>query len=403
MKTPRDRRSARALLREAGKDIAWGFATLCVLALVGLAFAVHAYRPANEDEIQQTVAELRAFIERERGMPFLRMPRIELLDSKDYVAAASHVPKDPFDVAVQARSAALLQALRLQPPGLAAEALDRAIADSGSLGHYSPADHVIRIRGRALTPRVRVTLAHELEHALWGPRIAQWERESGSRPTREAANATQPLREGSAVLLEHRYRASLTGWERRWESWERAWYAWRQSRAASGAALPEYNRIAFAAVYPLGEGIARALLQAGGHPALAYAQQHGLASSEQLLDPRRYFAGEAPAPAARPAAGGPVEDDDRLGAFDLGNLLLIGGVRLDAVQRAVAGWGGDRYVLWREQGRACVRVALVGDTARDTEAIAEALRLWAQVRSDAQVVATRDSVTFTSCQAQVTP
>jgi len=398
VKPPRDRLPTRAFLREAGKDIAWGFAALGGLALLALAFAIHAYRPASENEVQQTVAELRAFIERERGMPFVRMPRIELLDSEDYVAAAAHVPKDPFDVAVQARSAALLQALRLQPPGLAAEALDRAIADSGSLGHYSPADHTIRIR--ALTPRVRVTLAHELEHALWGPRIAQWERESASRPTREAANATQPLREGSAVLLEHRYRASLAGWERRWESWERAWYAWRQSRMASGVALPEYNRIAFAAVYPFGEGIAMALLQAGGHPALAYAQQHGLASSEQLLDPRRYFAGEAPAPVARPVAGGPVEDDDRLGAFDLGNLLLIGGVPIDAIQRAVAGWGGDRYVLWREHGRACVRVSVVGDTARDTAAIAEALRLWAQVRTDAQLASSSDSVTFTSCQAE---
>jgi hypothetical protein len=54
--------------------------------------------------------------------------------------------------------------------------------------------------------------------------------------------------------------------------------------------------------------------------------------------------------------------------------------RLDVRQAlgAADGWGGDAGVDFLRDGRACTRVSFQGDTATDTEEIAQALAAWAQ-------------------------
>jgi hypothetical protein len=386
----------RRFLREAARDLVWTLLVLCLPALA----VFGAYRPASEAEIRRCVAELQALIEQERGQPYLRLPAVELLDDAAFADAVGRAAQDSAELRLRARNAALLQALRLYPPELGDATLARALAASASLGHYAPAEHKIRIRGRALTPRVRVTLAHELEHAFWGPRLQRREQGDASQASRESANATQPLREGSAVLLEQRVRAALPAWQRGWERLERAWHAWRGSRDEAAALVPDYERQSIAAVYPLGVAFAQAILEDGGNAALEQAQRRGIASSELLLNPQRYVVGETPLRVPAPPADGPIDDEDSLGAYDLGSLLSIAGVAPALVQRAVSGWGGDHYVLWRKDGRACVRVALAGDTPQDGDEIADALRQLAQLRPDLLVTNIGGLPAFTSCQAE---
>jgi hypothetical protein len=75
------------------------------------------------------------------------------------------------------------------------------------------------------------------------------------------------------------------------------------------------------------------------------------ASSEQILHPRKYVENERPDPvridgAPLRAAGWRPADRNVFGELPTSQLLELG-VDRTAARRAAAGWGGDRYELWR--------------------------------------------------------
>ena len=68
-------------------------------------------------------------------------------------------------------------------------------------------------------------------------------------------------------------------------------------------------------------------------------------------------------------------------------MYLVLAARLDpeVALTAAEGWGGDRYVAYTKRGtggRECVRVAIRGDTAADTEEIGDAFEEWSAALPD---------------------
>jgi hypothetical protein len=95
-------------------------------------------------------------------------------------------------------------------------------------------------------------------------------------------------------------------------------------------------------------------------------------SSEQVLHPEKYLAGETPHEIEFDVE---VFDDEgwRLQASTpLGEIgvrgLLLAGVAADEAKRAAAGWGGDRSFVFEREGRAPLFVwKTVWDTTRDAQ------------------------------------
>ena len=67
---------------------------------------------------------------------------------------------------------------------------------------------------------------------------------------------------------------------------------------------------------------------------------------------------------------------------------------VDAAVRAAKGWGGDRYVAWRDGDRSCVRMDFVMDSPKETDELVKSLREWAAARKGS---ATAAGPSLTTC------
>ncbi|MFN2504041.1 MAG: hypothetical protein ABR540_07405, partial [Acidimicrobiales bacterium] len=147
--------------------------------------------------------------------------------------------------------------------------------------------------------------------------------------------------------------------------------------------------------YAVGPDFVLRVLDDGGRERLdgAFAQPPG--STEQVLHPETFLAGEGARPVADPEADG--EELERSSLGELGLILVLEqAVERDVAFEAAAGWGGDRYVAWRDGDRTCVRRNIMMDTSQDTTEVVGALRAWVRSNPGATLRGS-DPVELTSC------
>jgi hypothetical protein len=111
--------------------------------------------------------------------------------------------------------------------------------------------------------------------------------------------------------------------------------------------------------------------RAGGFPLVDRMYTRLPRSTEQVLHPEKYLAGEAPRPFAdpRPPPGYELSAADTLGELDT-RILLERCVGAEVAERTAAGWAGDRFGVFAGPDR---RLATAWISAWDTEADAEEL------------------------------
>ncbi|HSG16699.1 MAG TPA: hypothetical protein VLE70_10325 [Anaerolineae bacterium] len=130
--------------------------------------------------------------------------------------------------------------------------------------------------------------------------------------------------------------------------------------------------------YLSGVEFVQALYDQGGFQAIDAAWNNLPQSTEQILHPQRYLAGDAPQLVALApltdtlGAGWSLVDEDVFGEFYLREYLAQQ-LESDLVNQAATGWGGDRYaVYWNEASQAPVMVLkLVWDTPADADEFAK--------------------------------
>ena len=79
-----------------------------------------------------------------------------------------------------------------------------------------------------------------------------------------------------------------------------------------------------------------------------------------------------------PPADGAVVSQGVMGQLTLA-LMLAASVDGATAEAAADGWGGDRYVAWRNGNQTCVRLAVVMDSPEHTAELGQALTEWATV------------------------
>ena len=347
--------------------------------------------PADFDEV---IADLTAFVEEERGLSFLRPVQVNRLDDEEFEQEIERrIREDEATDRPEAEAAEVtLRALGLLEPDVDLYDIQIDLFQSGVLGFYDPETDELYIRGTEPTPYVRQTIAHELVHALddqhfelHRPEIDDADDESGF--------GFSALVEGNAVVIDEAF-------ERQLSDAERAQLREEEEAFAAGVdvdAFPEILLIDISAPYELGPDLVAALLDAGGRERLDAAFALPPTTSEQVLDPSLFLAGEAAVPVTAPAADGEVVDQGSFGQFYL--LALVSGAVDSATAREAAiGWGGDAYVSWRDGDRSCARIAFAGDSPADAAEIADALSEWASAQPDASVDDGGDAVVLTSCR-----
>ena len=241
----------------------------------------------------------------------------------------------------------------------------------GILGYYDPetAEFVVVNEGALLDAPAQWTHAHEFVHALQDQHY-DLDALTDDTVDSEAQAAVRALAEGEADLVQFLY---LT---------EGGFFSEEETRAVvaemtqSGSSdLDAYPPVLVSSLifpYTSGAQFVDSLHRAGGFEAIDAAWLDPPRSTEQILHPERYLAGDVPQIVTLPpltdtlGVGWEQIEDDILGEFFLREYLdqqLAAAV----AERAAEGWGGDRYaVYWNEAtGGLVMALRLVWDTAED--------------------------------------
>ncbi len=357
-------------------------------SMVGTSPAVGQTTTVGADPLQALVAELQPFVAEHRGLKFTHALKVTLLPEAQFRARVLALAKE--DDAELVRTGNELRALGLIKPGVDLVKARDELLGAAIVGFYDPETDELVVRGARLTPYLRTTLVHEITHALEDQNF-DIDRPEYEKAEDEASIGFSALAEGDALRVEEAYRSSMSRRDRE--------DAAAEERKAASRIDPKDIPLILSQllVFPYTEGplLVSALLKAGGQARLDAAFRKPPTTTEQVMHPDKFLAGEAPKPVADPAADAATIDKGVMGELLL-KLVLATVLPAATAARTAAGWGGDRYVAWTQGEQTCIRVAYVMDTAADLQELRSGLTQWAS-RQKAASVSPNVPVTLTTC------
>lgn len=344
---------------------------------------------APVDELEAAVGELSAYVADQRELEFLRPVDVELLDDAAFETRLLEDDEDDEeDDEVDER---VLRALHLIEPDVDLSDTFESFLSDAVLGFYDPEADQLVVRGAALTPYVRVTLVHELVHALDDQHF-ELDRPDLDDADGEEGTGFRALLEGNAVRVEEAYREGLDDQEQDAIAAEEASFG----QGIDVTAVPPILSALLGFPYAAGPSLVAAIVVDGGERAVDRSFSEPPTTSEQVIDPAAYLAGEGRQAVPAPPADGEVVDEGAYGQLALA-LTLDEVLDVQTAREAAFGWGGDAYVAWDEGERTCVRVVFAMDTPRDLVELGDALAEWAEAHGSATVEPAGDQVTLTAC------
>jgi hypothetical protein len=302
-------------------------------------------------------------VEAIRGLRFERLPRPRLSDSDDLRQLVERELSRPRAARDLHADEAALRLLGMIEPE---DDLGAIAGDFTALAaaYYDPRKGRLFVLSDAVPAGpavVEFVLAHELTHALEDQRFGL---PSGSAGNDERVLAESALTEGTATALMSEYAV------RHLSALDLA--AEAAGIEESDVGLPGFLDAQVNFSYFGGQAFVEDLVRRTGDwrvvdNALA---ERPPSTSEQILHPVKYLLDEPPLPVPGPrdpGRGWERVDADVVGEFMTAQLLRVGDEPVPA--SITAGWGGDRYELWRRTGtdEYAVGIAWRWDSTRDAE------------------------------------
>ncbi len=326
-------------------------AALLSVALVAIGFGVgtvlhHGGKqfPAQWDP---RIAPIARFDERVRGLTYDHPVRVYFLTPKQYHQASVGDDSDSPDAESKTEAAhevAELRALGLVQGNPDLFSASKDLADSGTLAFYDQDTKVVNVRGSKFTPALRVTLAHELTHALQDQHFDLTKLLDTSDSERETA--VRSVVEGDAVSVENAYEAQMSKADQR--TYERESSDDSSSSKDQLKGVPDVLSTLFGLPYAIGTSFIDVVdAGSGGEPDLSHTDQlfkRMPANTSQLFTPQRYFSNPEPGKAVDPPKvfhGKQVDHD----VFGAAFLFVMMSERIPGPQAmgAVDGWARDSY------------------------------------------------------------
>lgn len=323
------------------------------------------------------IAEVMRQVERIRGFgyshPVVAQPVSQEEIAADLIAYADiSYPEEQY-----ARRSLAWDTIGVIPDGTSLRQAYEAYGGSQVIGYYNTLTGELKFIGsESPSPYDRITLAHELTHALDDQRFGLERLDvlsAGCRDEELAADVA--LVEGNATFFMFAWAQTfLTPVEQVQVGIDAA------SRGGSTEGIPPFVQRLQSWSYDEGMRFIVALEASGGLDAIDRAFAEPPVSTEQIIHPERY-PNDAPTPVDVPD----LSDELGTGWSDL-DVMTIGeswlvlamGLRLDGSEaRAAAdGWDGGTYRAWSNGSDAAVVLATVWDSERDAATFAAAMETW---------------------------
>jgi hypothetical protein len=263
------------------------------------------------------------------------------------------------------------------PDGTDLKSAIQDYAGTQVIGFYDTESHQLVFSGsKQPSPYERVTLAHELTHALDDQHFDLHRLDVLEQTCRdEELSALVSLTEGSAVVFSIRYLVANLSPEEQVEFQREA-----SSFEPPPPSVPPFLLSLLISPYVHGQTFVESLLTRGGLPAVDRAFRDPPDSTEQVLHPDRYPKDEPQEVDVEDLAIRLGEGWAPIDVYQVGEawLRLLLELKLDpaAAGQAAAGWDGGEYRAWANGDQIAVLLQTVWDGADEAGAFAEAMSDW---------------------------
>ena len=349
----------RSLTRLVSAVTAIGLAA----AIAHSAFAA----PGRQDDL--VVAQIRQQVSQVRGLEVKAETPVVPMARQALVSKLSRELNSQRTIREFLTSQMLLEVLGAMRRGFDLRQLQLHLLEEQTTAVYDYDDRTIYLVSEAageLGANERLVLAHEMTHALQDQHFGLRRVLPANPQNSDADTAARALVEGDAML-------TMRIWGRQFlrPSDKRALgdEPTRADPVLDSAPLLVRGELLFP--YDSGWVFAQLLYQDGGYEAVNRAFLNPPRSTEQILHPEKYLAGEQPLsvtlePLERTLGGAwKTLRTDTFGELVL-RLILEPGIGWPDAEAAAAGWGGDVYTILEDgSGRRIVGLVTVWDTDED--------------------------------------
>ncbi len=328
-----------------------------------------------EGPSSELMAEMQALVsitEELRGLYFLEEPLITVLTSAELADRVRQVNADELDPDTLERDQEALRILGVLDGELDLGSFFTDLLAEQVVGFYDSdaREMVVQASETGLTEYEKLIIVHELTHALTDQHFDFGRRSSslGDSEEYDARAALSSLVEGDATYVEGLYVRGLDQ-----GALLKILAEFDEIQSPLFEQAPYYLQQTLVASYTEGLDFVTSQFAVGGWSAVDLAYRTAPGTTEQVLHPASYAAGEAAKALtldSTPPDGYEVGEESTWG--ESGLKALLGAVLLPtALDEAVSGWGGDRYrVLW-DGTRAIFELHYVGDTSGDSDELAD--------------------------------
>lgn len=304
-----------------------------------------------------------------RGLKAVKVQRETIDEARLKQLTAADFAKDNPPVYVAANER-LLKALGLLSSEQSLQSLYLELIGSQVAGFYRPDDKRLYVvsRSGAINGADKITFAHEYDHALQDANFPVFQEQKALLDQTDRAMARAAVFEGDATIL-----MSLWAGPNLTPAELQEVIAAGSDPAANAILQRTPAILRESLLFPYNAGVAfLAPVQAsGGWPGIDAIYKDLPLSTEQILHPDRYRAGEKPVAVTFPSSlakdlgtGWSVPLEDTFGEFQMRAWLTESGVPAATAEAAAAGWGGDRLAVLEGPGGAW---GVVMQTAWDTD------------------------------------
>ncbi len=333
--------------------------------------------PAVAEALEAEIAELVAATEEVRGLRFLEPPDLAVV-SLDELAALirEDVAEELADIGPDER---LLRLLGLIDPDTDLLALIEDLLSEQVLGFYDGETGELVVRGdqESLSPLTRLIVVHELIHALTDQHFGFFEQLEAlvDEDRFDEAAALQALIEGDATYFQLVYLQESLGLDEL--------VSLQQEVTSQDFSVlessPQFLQDDLAFPYDEGFRYVTALVDAGGIAAVDDAYEAPPRTTEHILHPELYLAGEPGLEVElppTPVEGYEVYEESVLGEWGV-SLFFVGSDDRGLVTQVGTGWGGDRYRVLDNGTDVALVLRYRGETDQDAVEVTQAwLRLF---------------------------
>jgi hypothetical protein len=345
--------------------------SILALTLGLLAGPSHGAAAAPAGQVQAIVDEIRTQVSQIRGLPIKNPTPVVTLPRPALTSRLGRELNTEHAIREFLTSQMLLEVLGAMPRGFDLRQLQLRLLDEQTVAVYDYDERTIYLVAEAaaggdLGADSRLVVAHEVTHALQDQSFGLKRVLPAEPENSDAATAARALVEGDAML-------TMRIWGRQFlrPGEKRALGDDPQAQDPVLDSAPPLVRGELLFPYDAGWVFAQLRYQDGGFESVNQAFLRPPTSTEQILHPEKYAAGETPVQVTIP----PLEQNlggtwvtrrtDVFGELIL-RLLLEPSLGWATAEQAAEGWGGDAYTILEDaSGRRIVGLVTVWDTESD--------------------------------------